>query len=143
MTKTKGPKQMTKIRNDSGEAIPLNNPVEINTSVEYICQNRNQMNSLNGMIYSIKKKIQEFKANIMKISTYTCSNMYNCVATETCVTNTTSFDCHIPMYILVYMNIHLNSSMTINVKINLNKCFIQILCFYCLIKQISQNHLGI
>lgn len=60
---------MTKIRNDSGEAIPLNNPVEINTSVEYICQNRNQMNSLNGMIYSIKKKIQEFKANIMKIST--------------------------------------------------------------------------
>lgn len=33
--------------------------------------------------------------------------------------------------------------MTINVKINLNKCFIQILCFYCLIKQISQNHLGI
>lgn len=29
MTKTKGPKQMTKIRNDSGEAIPLNNPVEI------------------------------------------------------------------------------------------------------------------
>lgn len=58
MTKTKGPKQMTKIRNDSGEAIPLNNPVEINTSVEYICQNRNQMNSLNGIIYrySIKKK---------------------------------------------------------------------------------------
>lgn len=56
MTKTKGPKQMTKIRNDSGEAIPLNNPVEINTSVEYICQNRNQKNSLNGMIYSIKKK---------------------------------------------------------------------------------------
>lgn len=87
MTKTKGPKQMRKIRNDSGEAIPLNNPVEINISVEYICQNRNQMNSLNGMIYSIKKKIQEFKANIMKISTYTCSNMYNCVATETCVTN--------------------------------------------------------
>lgn len=36
MTKTKGPKQMRKIRNDSGEAIPLNNPVEINTSVEYI-----------------------------------------------------------------------------------------------------------
>lgn len=32
------------LRNDSGEAIPLNNPVEINTSVEYICQNRNQMN---------------------------------------------------------------------------------------------------
>lgn len=101
---------MTKIRNDSGEAIPLNNPVEINTSVEYICQNRNQMNSLNGMIYSIKKKIQEFKANIMKISTYTCSNMYNCVATETCVTNTTSFDCHIPVDILVYMNIHVKSS---------------------------------
>lgn len=49
---------MTKIRHDSGEAIPLNNPVEINTSVEYICQNRNQMNSLNGMIYSIKKKLQ-------------------------------------------------------------------------------------
>lgn len=143
MTKTKGSKQMTKIRNDSGEAIPLNNPVEINTSVEYICQNRNQMNSLNGMIYSIKKKIQEFKANIMKISTYTCSNMYNCVATETCVTNTTSFDCYIPVYILVYMNIHVKSSMTINVKINLNKCFIQILCFYCLIKQISQNHFGI
>lgn len=47
---------MRKIRNDSGEAIPLNNPVEFNTSVEYICQNRNQMNSLNGMIYSIKKK---------------------------------------------------------------------------------------
>lgn len=36
MTKTKGPKQMTKIRHDSGEAIPLNNPVEFNTSVEYM-----------------------------------------------------------------------------------------------------------
>lgn len=46
----------------------------------------------------------------MKISTYTCSNMYNCVATETCVTNKTSFDCHIPVYILVYMNIHVKSS---------------------------------
>lgn len=46
----------------------------------------------------------------MKISTYTCSNMYNCVATETCVTNTTSFDCHIPVDILVYMNIHVKSS---------------------------------
>lgn len=96
-----------------------------------------------GWYIQLKKKIQEFKANIMKISTYTCSNMYNCVATETCVTNTTSFDCYIPVYILVYMNIHVKSNMTINVKINLNKCFIQILCFYCLIKQISQNHLGI
>lgn len=76
--------------------------------------------------------------------------MYNCVATETCVTNTTSFDCHIPVYILVYIHTGIyeytckkQSHMTINVKINLNKCFIQILCFYCLIKQISQNHLGI
>lgn len=57
----------------------------------------------------------------MKISTYTCSNMYNCVATETCVTNTTSFDCHIPVYILVYryMNIHVKSSHIWQCK---NKC---------------------
>lgn len=45
--------------------------------------------------------------------------MYNCVATETSVTNTTSFDCHIPMYILVYMNIHVKSSHIWQCK---NKC---------------------
>lgn len=60
----------------------------------------------------------------MKISIYICSNMYNCVVIEICVINIILFDCYILMYILVYMNIYVKSSMIINVKINLNKCFI-------------------